>query len=88
MDEKTRTNLLAIGEQELGYYISILDDALRNRNFDFAWAIERQYAGAALMLEKLGLLSQEEYEDRTRASFECYMAARFPECQPKEAARS
>lgn len=85
MTKKERAALLAAGEKRLALICEVMDDALQNNDFAFAKVYEHKHDGAAYMMEALGLFSYEEYRARSKAVFDHYLKAAFPEVIPEEA---
>lgn len=84
MTNEEKAALLAAGVRSLAYYETGMDEALNDKNFDFAWAYKCKYSGAANMLKELGLWSYAEYSARCMALFNRFMAAKNPGYRPPE----
>lgn len=84
MTNKEKAALLAAGETELGSLEKGMEDSLRKENFDLAWSYQCQYSGAAYMLRALGLINCEDYLVRSRAVFDRFLAAKFPDVSKEE----
>lgn len=71
--------LLAAAEKELGYLKDSMERALRGGKFPLAWDYQCRYDGAACMLAKLDLINFEDYQALSRAVFNRFMDAKYPE---------
>lgn len=85
MSDQERAVLLAAGEERLAFLGRAMEGAIRDKDLSLARVYRYKYDGAVYMLEALGLLSHEEYEDRSSAMFARFMDAAFPGPDPKEA---
>ncbi len=84
MNKKEKSALLAKGEERLAFFENGMDIAIQSKDVSLAWSYQRQYDGAAYMLEALELLSYAEYSARSGAVFERLLAAICPECGPAD----
>jgi len=78
MNAEEKAALLAKGEQTLKMLEGIFDRFLQEGRYDEAWDMAAQYAGAAVMLENLVLITAKDSDERSDALYKRYRDTKYP----------